>query len=91
MPPDSEREESARSSSLKQARSFVRAFVAASYLLGKRRQALSTHVLASDAVTREALLEITDQLSHPARQRRARVLAGEVGRLMRSLGAQRIK
>jgi len=91
MPPDSEREESTRSSRGLSTRSFVRAFVATSYLLGKRRQALSAQVAATDPLAREALLEITEQLSHPARERRARVLAGEVGRLLRSLGAQRLK
>jgi len=91
MQPDSEREESTRSSRSNPTRSFVRAFVAASYLLGKRRHALSSHVAATDPVAREALREITEQQSHPARERRARVLAGEVGRLIRSLGAQRIK
>ncbi len=91
MQPDSEREESTRSSSLERRRSLVRAFVAASYLLGKRRQALSAQVAAVDPAAQETLLEVTEQLSHPARERRARVLAGEVGRLMRSLGAQRIK
>lgn len=91
MQPDSDREESTRSSRSTPARAFVRAFVAASYLLGKRRQALSSHVAAAEPAAREALLEITEQLSHPARERRARVLASEVGRLIRSLGAQRIK
>jgi hypothetical protein len=91
MQPDSDRDDSTRSSRSSPTRSFVRAFVAASYLLGKRRQALSSHVAVQDPVAREALLEITEQLSHPTQERRARVLAGEVGRLIRSLGAQRIK
>ena len=91
MQPDSEREEPARSSASKQTRSFVRAFVATSYLLGKRRQALSAQVSVTDPVAREAMLEITEQLSHPARERRARVLAGEVARLIHSLGGQRLK
>lgn len=81
----------ARSSPQKHMRSFVRALAATSYLLGKRRQALAGQIAVTDPVARQALLEVTEQLSHPTRERRARVLAGEVGRLMRSLGAQRIK
>jgi hypothetical protein len=72
-------------------RSFIRAFVATNYLLGKRRQALGAGLEFSDPVARGALSEITAQLGHGLQEQRARVLAGEVGRLLRSLGAQRLK
>lgn len=91
MGPESEAGESAPSQAVKQTRGFVRGFAAASYLLGRRRQALSAPVLASDPAAQQALLEVTSELGHPARERRARALANEVGRLMRSLGAQRLK
>jgi hypothetical protein len=79
------------SSSAKHARSFMRAFVATNYLLGKRHAALSAGVALSDPAALSALGEITDQLSHGVQENRARVLAAEVGRLMRSLGAQKLK
>jgi hypothetical protein len=79
------------SSSAKHARSFMRAFVATNYLLGKRHAALSTGVALRDPAALAALEEITDQLSHGVQEHRARVLAGEVGRLLRSLGAQKLR
>jgi len=79
------------SSSGKHARSFMRAFVATSYLLGKRHGALSAGVALRDPAALEALGEITDQLSHGVQEQRARVLAAEVGRLLRSLGAQKLR
>lgn len=75
----------------KHTRSFIRAFVATNYLLGKRRHTLAGVVAATDPEARHALAEITEQLSHGVQEHRARVLAAEVGRLMRSLGAQRLK
>jgi hypothetical protein len=60
-------------------------------LLGKRRQALGTGVATTDPVCRRALSEIAEQLSHGVQENRARALAAEVGRLMRSLGAQKLK
>jgi hypothetical protein len=75
----------------KQTRSFIRAFAATNYLLGKRQQALSGGVTFADPAARRALEEITDQLSHGVQEQRARILAAEVGRLIRSLGAQRLK
>lgn len=88
---DTAREDTARPHSVRTARSFVRAFVATSYLLGRRRQGLSAQVLFSDPVARTALTEIARELSHPTRERRARILAAEVGRLIRSLAAQRLR
>jgi L-serine deaminase len=88
MPPDPESEPASAS---KHVRSFVRAFVATNYLLGKRHAALAAGVSLVDPVALRALTEITDQLSHGMQQQRARVLAAEVGRLMRSLGSQRLK
>lgn len=79
------------SSSARHARSFMRAFAATSYLLGKRHAALSAGVALRDPAALAALGEITDQLSHGVQEQRARVLAAEVGRLLRSLGAQKLK
>lgn len=77
--------------SVKTGRSFVRAFVAARYVLGHRRQRLSAAVQLADPELRSVLAEITTELSHPAREQRARVLATEVGRMIRSLVAQRLR
>lgn len=79
------------SSNAKHVRSFMRAFVATNYLLGKRSAALSAGVAVSEPAALSALNEITEQLSDVVREHRARVLAAEVGRLMRSLGAQKLK
>ena len=79
------------SSSSKQARSFARAFVATSYLLGRRRGGLSEGVSFADPVAQQVLLDLTQQLSHGVQEQRARALAAEVARLMRSLDAQRIR
>jgi hypothetical protein len=78
-------------SNVKHLRSFLRAFVATNYLLGKRQIALRQGMTLSDPAADEALTEITDQLSHGVQDHRARVLAAEVGRLMRSLSAQKLK
>jgi L-serine deaminase len=83
--------ESEPASAAKHVRSFLRAFVATNYLLGKRHAALSAGVRFTDPAAQRALTEITDQLSHGQQQQRARILAAEVGRLMRSLGSQRLK
>jgi hypothetical protein len=69
----------------------MRAFVATNYLLGKRHAALAAGMAFNEPLAREALAEITDQLSHGVQEHRARVLAAEVGRLLRSLGAQKLK
>jgi hypothetical protein len=81
----------APASHAKHMRSFMRAFVATNYLLGKRQSALQLGTTFTDPAAREALMEITDQLSHGVQEHRARVLAAEVGRLMRSLAAQKLK
>jgi hypothetical protein len=83
--------EPAPTSSARHTRSFMRAFVATNYLLGKRHTALSAGTTFKDPVALAALTEITDQLSHGVQEHRARVLAAEVGRLLRSLGAQKLK
>lgn len=90
-PPPGSVEDTAPSSNAKHVRSFMRAFVATNYLLGKRRSALSAGTAFSDPQAVAALAEITDQLSHGVQEHRARVLAAEVGRLLRSLGSQRLK
>ena len=79
------------SSSGKHVRAFMRAFVATNYLLGKRHTALAAGVAFTDPAALSALSEITNQLSHGVQEQRARVLAAEVGRLLRSLGAQKLK
>jgi len=84
-------EDAAPTSNAKHVRSFMRAFVATNYLLGKRHSALASGTKFSDPMAQAALREITDQLSHGVQEHRARVLAAEVGRLMRSLGAQKLK
>jgi hypothetical protein len=81
----------APNSHAKHLRSFLRAFVATNYLLGKRHGALRLGTTFTDPVALSALTEIIDQLSHGVQEHRARVLAAEVGRLMRSLGAQKLK
>jgi hypothetical protein len=67
------------------------AFVATNYLLGKRAAALGEGLHLTDAAARQALVEVTEQLSHGVQANRARVLAAEVGRLMRSLSTQKLK
>lgn len=88
---DSGEDDSVGTASAKQARSFLRAFAATNYLLGKRQRELGAGLNVVDAYSRQALLEVTEQLSHGRQEHRARVLAAEVGRLMRSLSSQRLK
>lgn len=83
--------EPASASQAKQTRSFLRAFAATNYLLGKRGSALAQGIELPDPWAREVLGEVTTQLSHGLVESRARTLAAEVGRLMRSLGAQKLK
>ena len=75
----------------RQTRCYVRAFIATNYLLGKRGAALGQGLHLTDAAARHALAEVTEQLSHGVQAQRARVLAAEVGRLMRSLSTQKLK
>lgn len=63
---------------------FQRAFVAVRYFLGARGEDLATP-LGAAAVDGRALAE---RLSHPDRQRRAEVLASEVGLVVRALEAR---
>jgi hypothetical protein len=83
--------EPASASNAKQTRSFLRAFAATNYLLGKRGTALAAGIELEAPWAREALSEVTAQLSHGLVASRARTLAAEVGRLMRSLGSQKLK
>lgn len=78
-------------SQLRQNRSFIRAFSATNYLLGKRGAALGEGLAVADAQSRELLAEVMEQLGHGVQANRARVLAAEVGRLMRSLSTQKLK
>jgi hypothetical protein len=78
-------------SQLRQNRSFIRAFSATNYLLGRRGVALGHGLSAVDPQSKELLAEVTEQLSHGVQANRARVLAAEVGRLMRSLSTQKLK
>jgi hypothetical protein len=78
-------------SQLRQTRSFIRAFSATNYLLGKRGAALGEGLFTTDPQARALLAEVTEQLSHGVQTNRARVLAAEVGRLMRSLSSQKLK
>jgi hypothetical protein len=71
-------------------RGFVRALVATRYLLGVRGEALRSG-LSGTGDTATDLSEVVAQLSHGVRQERARVLAAEVGRLMRALQSERIR
>jgi len=72
-------------------RAFVRAFCATNYLLGKRGRALLEGLPADDPQASALSLEVMEQLSHGVQAQRARVLAAEVGRLMRSLSTQRLR
>jgi hypothetical protein len=69
----------------------LRAFAATNYLLGKRGEDLGANIDLGEPAAREMLDEVVTQLSHPVLATRARALAAEVGRLMRSLSAQRLK
>ena len=90
-PPSEGDAESSSNTGAKQTRSFVRAFAATSYLLGRRRQALAEGLTSSDPTAHHALAEIVEQLGHSVQEQRARALAAEVARLMRALDAQRLK
>lgn len=91
VPPPFESPEPQSASYSKQTRSFLRAFAAANYLLGRRGGDLGANIDLGDPAAREMLDEIVTQLSHAVLATRARALAAEVGRLMRSLSAQRLK
>jgi hypothetical protein len=75
----------------RQVRSYVRSFAATNYLLGKRGSALGEGLWLEEPQVRELLQEVTEQLSNGVQANRARVLAAEVGRLMRSLSTQKLK
>ncbi len=78
-------------SSVRHLRAFVRAFCATNYLLGKRGRALLEGLSLEEPQARELSLEVMEQLSHGVQAQRARVLAAEVGRLMRSLSTQKLR
>lgn len=69
----------------------MRSFAATNYLLGKRGSALGEGLWLDEPQVRELLQEVTEQLSNGVQANRARVLAAEVGRLMRSLSTQKLK
>jgi hypothetical protein len=75
----------------RQVRCYVRSFAATNYLLGKRGSALGEGLWLDEPQVRELLQEVTEQLSNGVQANRARVLAAEVGRLMRSLSTQKLK
>lgn len=75
----------------RQVRCYVRSFAATNYLLGKRGSALGEGLWLEEPQVRELLQEVTEQLSNGVQANRARVLAAEVGRLMRSLSTQKLK
>jgi hypothetical protein len=78
-------------SRVRQLRAFVRAFCATNYLLGKRGRALLEGLPGDEPQVQELSIEVMEQLSHGLQAQRARVLAAEVGRLMRSLSTQKLK
>ena len=78
-------------SSVRHLRAFVRAFCATNYLLGKRGRALLEGLPEDQPQARELSIEVMEQLSHGVQAQRARVLAAEVGRLMRSLSTQKLR
>lgn len=78
-------------SSVRHLRAYVRAFCATNYLLGKRGRALLEGLPVNEPLAREFSLEVMEQFSHGLQAQRARVLAAEVGRLMRSLSTQKLK
>jgi hypothetical protein len=72
-------------------RAYVRSFCATNYLLGKRGSALLEGLSVDEPQARELALEVMEQFSHGVQAQRARVLAAEVGRLMRALSTQKLK
>jgi hypothetical protein len=91
LAPESAERSAAPTSQLRQNRAYIRAFIATNYLLGRRGAALGAGLPVVDAPSRQVLSEVTEQLSHGVRAQRARVLAAEVGRLLRSLSSQKLK
>ncbi len=63
---------------------YQRAFVAVRYFLGTREEGLATP-LGEDAAFGTALEK---KLAHPDRTRRAEILAGEIGLVVRALEAR---
>ncbi len=66
---------------------FERGFVAMSYALGQRGDAL-LEPLAAPSIPARALVQA---LSHTERAARAQVLAAELGRLVHALDARRLR
>ena len=66
---------------------FQRAFVAMSYMVGRRESEL----LAPLRAAHEEARTVVRLLAHPERERRAEVLARELGRLVFSLDARTCK
>ncbi len=65
---------------------FQRAFAAVSYLSGRR----SAELLAPLPAPCEEAIALARRLEHPERERRAEVLARELGRLALSLDARKV-
>ena len=66
---------------------FQRAFVAMSYVVGRRE----AEVLAPFRAPHDEARAVVRRLAHPERERRAEVLARELSRLVGSLEARAIK
>ena len=65
---------------------FQRAFTAVSYLVGRREAELIAPLLSPGADAQA----LARRLDHPERERRAEVLARELGRLALSLDARKL-
>lgn len=70
--------------------SFLRSLVATQYLLGARRDELTTSLLVEEGQAEEIVERCQLKLSQGAREDRARYLARQVTRIIRSLRAQRL-
>ncbi|MEZ4223442.1 MAG: hypothetical protein R3B13_21020 [Polyangiaceae bacterium] len=65
---------------------FARAYVAASYLLDRRDEALM-----ADISPNQSAQSLVSRLGHDDRQARAQALAAELARISRAVEARRIK
>lgn len=72
-------------------RAFVRALIATRYVLGARGEALESGLGALAAEDAAARDELMAELAEGGRRERARVLAGEMGRVVRALASERIR
>lgn len=72
-------------------RRFCQAVVATRYLLGARSEGLSEGLTLSDDSCRQAVGQEVLRLSRGLREERAKFLARQVTRIVRSLRAQRLR